>query len=143
MKIGRLEKPARGVYRIANYPPSPVEPYVRAVLAAGDGAVLYGESVLGMLNLVPTNPSLIFVATPVRTRRNVGHGIRLVKAKVDKVENVEGVPMQGLAEAIRTTRGSVRPDRRIRAAEEGFRQGYISESESRKLIREIKHEAAS
>ena len=34
-KNGRIENPARGVYRIANYPPSAVEPYVLAVLAMG------------------------------------------------------------------------------------------------------------
>ena len=100
MKIGRLEKHARGVYRIANYPPSAIEPYVRAVLASGTGAVLYGESVLGMLNLIPTNPTWIYVATPVRARRNVGQGIRIVKTQVNSIDNYDGVPMQGVADAI-------------------------------------------
>ena len=54
MKIGRLEKPARGVYRVANYPPSAIEPYALAVLATGARAAIYGESVLGMLNLIPS-----------------------------------------------------------------------------------------
>ena len=116
MKIGRLEKHARGVYRIANYPPSAIEPYVRAVLASGTEAVLYGESVLGMLNLIPTNPTWIYVATPVRARRNVGQGIKIVKTQVYSIDNYDGVPMQGVADAIRVTRGSVRQDRRIRAA---------------------------
>ncbi len=143
MKIGRLEKSARGVYRIANYPPSTIEPYVRAVLASGTGAVLYGESVLGMLNLIPTNPTWIYVATPVRSRRNVGQGIKVVKRRVSTIENNDGVPMQGVADAIRVTRGIVRQDRRIRAANEGFRQGYILEPEYRKLIKEIKSEATA
>lgn len=143
MKIGRLEKPARGVYRVANYPPSAIEPYALAVLATGERAAIYGESVLGMLNLIPTNPSWIHVATPVRTRRNVGHGIKIVTARIDAVENDDGVPRQRVADAIRATRGSVRQDRRIRAAEEGFRQGYILEPEYRKLVKELKDEAAT
>ena len=143
MKIGRLEKHARGVYRIANYPPSAIEPYVRAVLASGTGAVLYGESVLGMLNLIPTNPTWIYVATPVRARRNVGQGIRIVKTQVNSIDNYDGVPMQGVADAIRVTRGRVRQDRRIRAAKEGFRQGYILEPEYRTLIKEIKNETSA
>lgn len=143
MKIGRLEKPARGVYRIANYPPSAIEPYMCAVLASGARAVLYGESVLGMLNLIPTNPTWIYVATPVRVRRNVGNGIKIVKTRVGLIENNDGVPMQAVADAIRVTRGSVRKDRRIRAAKEGFRQGYILEPEYRKLLKEIKDEATT
>ena len=143
MKIGRLEKHARGVYRIANYPPSAIEPYVRAVLASGTGAVLYGESVLGMLNLIPTNPTWIYVATPVRARRNIGQGIKIVNTRVNVIDNNDGVPMQGVADAIRVTRGSVRQDRRIRAAKEGFRQGYILETEYRKLIKEIKNETSA
>ena len=51
--------------------------------------------------------------------------------------------MQGVADAIRVTRGIVRQDRRIRAANEGFRQGYILEPEYRKLIKEIKSEATA
>ena len=139
IKIGRLEKPARGVYRIASYPPSEIEPYALAVLATGSRAVIYGESVLGMLNLVPTNPSWIYVATPVRNRRNVGHGIKIVCT----VENSNGIPMQGVADAIRASKGAVRRDRRLRAAEEGLRQGYILEPEYRKLIKEIENDASA
>ena len=83
------------------------------------------------------------MATPVRTRRNVGHGIKIVTARIDAVENDDGVPRQRVADAIRATRGSVRQDRRIRAAEEGFRQGYILEPEYRKLVKELKDEAAT
>ena len=143
IKIGRLEKPARGVYRIASYPPSEIEPYALAVLATGSRAVIYGESVLGMLNLVPTNPSWIYVATPVRNRRNVGHGIKIVKANICTVENINGIPMQGVADAIRASKGAVRRDRRLRAAEEGLRQGYILEPEYRKLIKEIENDASA
>ena len=143
MKMGRLEKPVRGVYRIANYPPSAIEPYMLAVLAVGAEAVVYGESVLGMLNLIPTNPSWIYVATPARVRKRVRKGIKIVKTEIRSIENNEGVPMQCVADAIRVTRGSVRLDRRIRAADEGFRQGYILEPEYRKLVKEIKDEASA
>lgn len=143
MKIGRLERPVRGVYRIANYPPSTIEPYALAVLAVGEKAAIYGESVLGMLNLIPTNPAWIYVASPVRVRRKVGGGIRIVKARINAVEHNDGVPMQSVADAIRATRGAVRRDRRIRAADEGLRRGYVSESEYRKLMEELNNETAA
>lgn len=143
VKSGRIEKSTRGVYRVANYPPSEIEPYALAVLAVGDKAAIYGESVLGMLNLIPTNPTWIYVATPTRTRRNVGDGIKVVMARVGVIEKHDGIPMQSVADAIRVTRGSVRLDRRIRAAKEGFRQGYILEPEYRKLNKELRNETAT
>lgn len=143
MKIGRLENPVRGVYRLSNYPPTQVEPYALAVLAVGEKAAVFGESVLGMLNLVPTNPSWIFVATPVRTRKKLGAGIKVVIRRIENFDSHEGIPMQNVADAIRAVRGQVGKERRMRAAAEGVRQGYILEPEYKKLIREIKNEAAS
>ena len=144
MKRGRLENPARGVYRLANYPSSEAEPYVLAVLSAGEGAFLFGESVLAMLNLVPAEAGPIRVGSSSRVRRKRSARLQIVHVEAGcDVVNYEGLAVQPLAEAIRAARGRVRHDRRMRAVEEGFRQGFLEISEYRSLRKELQREAAS
>ena len=141
---GRLEKPARGVYRVARFPASERDPYAIATEAVGPEAYLFGESVIQLLNLVPTNPTWIYVASPKRVRKDLGKSLVVLRGKVDyRPVNYEGVRSQALADAIRSCRATVRPDRRIRAVEEGLRQGYLTRQTSRELIREIKREASA
>ena len=142
-KNGRIENPARGVYRIANYPPSVIEPYVLAVLAAGRDAALYGESVLGVLNLVPTNPSWIYVVTPHRIRRKLGEGVKVVRECLGEIDIRDGLPMQKVADAIRSAKGDVLKERRLLAAKEGLRQGYMDATEYSKLLKELKNETSA
>lgn len=143
VKSQRLENPARGVYRVSDYPPSTIDPYILAVLSVGKGAVLYGESVLGVLNLAPTNPSRIYVASPMQLRRKLGGGIKVVKVAAGDSWNYEGLPMQEVSAAIRSSRGFVRDDRRIAAAREAKRLGFISHSDFARLEREIRNEATA
>ena len=141
---GRLEKPARGVYRIARFPASERDPYAIATEAIGPEAYLFGESVIQLLNLVPTNPTRIYVASPKRVRKALGKSLVVLRGKTDYCPvNYDGIRCQALVDAIRCCRATVRPDRRIRAAEEGLRQGYLARQASRELIREIKREAAA
>ena len=117
--------------------------YVLAVLSVGKDAVIYGESVLGVLNLAPTNPMRICVATPGRLRRKLGGGIKVVVAKVKTAWEYEGIPLQEVSEAIRSARGAVRDDRRIAAAREASRQGYVSRADCARLERTIRNEASA
>jgi len=144
VKMGRIENSARGVYRLVNYPPSEIEPYVLATLSVGEKAYVYGESVLAMLNLVPTDPSRMFVASPVRVRRKMNATMTIVAGRPGtRIEHYEGVPAQNLADAIRSSRGYVRHDRRVRAAAEGLRQGYLMQQEWDELNRELKDETTA
>lgn len=53
-----------------------------AILAeVGDGSYLYGESVLGFLDLCPTRSYVVFIATSRRVRKTLSPGITLVSAK--------------------------------------------------------------
>lgn len=141
---GWLEKPARGIYRVARFPASEHDPYAIATEMIGPEAYLFGESVIQLLNLVPTNPTWIYVASPKRVRKEHGKNLVVLKGRANyRPVNYEGVRCQALADAIRSCRATVRPDRRIRAVEEGLRQGYLMKQESRNLIREIKREATA
>ena len=144
VKCGRLEKPTRGVYRVSRFPSSEKDPYAVATEAIGPEAYLYGESVLQLLNLVPTNPTWMYVASPKRVRKRHGESLVVLRGASDcKPINYDGIRCQPLKDAIRSCRATVRPDRRIRAAQEGLRQGYLMKRDSQELIREIKNETSS
>ena len=113
------------------------------MLAAGRDAALYGESVLGVLNLVPTNPSWIYVVTPHRIRRKLGEGVKVVRECLGEIDIRDGLPMQKVADAIRSAKGNVLKERRLLAAKEGLRQGYMDATEYSKLLKELKNETAA
>lgn len=144
VKIGKLEKVARGVYRFSQFPAGEKDSYAIALESVAKDAYLYGESVLDILNLVPTNPGKIYVATPRRVRKRLGSSLELVKGDNGySFTYYEGLRSQYLKDAIRSCRGHVRKDRRLMAIDEGLKQGYITRSESKELHKEITNEASA
>ena len=136
---GRLTRIGQGVYQLVQYAPDGRDPYAQAVALVGDGAFLYGESVIAMLGLAPTDPDRIYVATAKRIRRNLGDGIvvRRVGPECRPVA-IEGVPCQKLVDAIRCARETM-PVERLRAAcAEAVRTGRIGENEGRRLRNEFR-----
>lgn len=132
---GKLIRVGRGVYRMPVWPFQKEAPYAIAVRSAGEGAFLYGESVVALLELAPTDPSKMWVGVPKRTRRDLGSGVKLVQAKNVNPVWLEGVPCQPVAEAIEYAVVTMGWDRAMQAAEEAFRQGYIFESDKTALER--------
>lgn len=127
---GRLERVARGVYRVPVWPYQEQAPYALAVRAAGEGAYLFGESVVALLGLSPTDPRAIWVATPRRTRRDLGDGVRLVwRRHPDRVAWYEGIACQEAAGAIREAARTLGPARAVDAAREAERRGYVTPAE--------------
>jgi predicted transcriptional regulator of viral defense system len=136
VKRGRLTKRGHGVYKLARYVPTPYDAYAEAVVLVGSNAYLYGESVIAMLELAPTNPSRVFVATPSRTRKQLPEYIILVKAN-DVVAHYEGIPSQNAHDAIRACRKTMMPERLEDATREAERQGYITNDQAAALLKEL------
>ncbi len=132
-RMGRLDRVARGVYRMPVWPFQEAAPYAIAVKSAGEGAFLYGESVVALLDLAPTDPAKVWVATPARTRRNLGEGVRIVSGKGVEPAWAEGVAIQPVADAIVTAAATMGRERARQAASEALRQGYISEDEASRI----------
>ena len=138
VRLGRMERRGWGVYRIAHYAPSPFDRYAEAVAIVGKGAVVFGDSVLARLNLALVNPLKVSVATERRVRRRLPEWIRLVKfGKGEATENIEGVPCQSLAGAIRICRGRVMAERLSEAAREAARKGWLGVDEAEALEKEL------
>ena len=134
---GKLVRVGRGVYRMPVWPAQEDAPYAIAVKSAGEGAFLYGESVVALLGLAPTDPSKMWIGVLKRTRRALGSGVKLVQvSKADPVW-LEGIPCQPVAEAIEYAVVSMGRDRAMEAAGEALRRGYISEADKVSLEQKL------
>jgi predicted transcriptional regulator of viral defense system len=135
---GKLTRVARGLYRATAWPYQEALPYAIAVKSAGDQAYLYGESVIALLNLVPTDPRKIQVATPIRNRKSLGDGINIIKTSSDnETEYFEGIKSQNLVDAILASAKTMGSERALQATNEANTQGYLTKDEANILIKEI------
>lgn len=134
-KRGRLRNLARGLYRLSRYVPSEFDAYAIAVARVGGSAYLYGESVLALLGLAPTNPDRIFVATPVRVRKKkLPDSIRVVRRKEPaSIVSYEGIPCQHVKDAILACKTTMMPDRLNEAVSRARAEGYLAKSEFENL----------
>lgn len=138
-KRGRIYRIGHGVYRLTDYIPTPYDPYADAVALCGQDAYLYGESVLAMLELVPTNPTRLFVASPHRVRKKLPSSIRLARIRQgDEPVIYEGIRSQSVSAAIRACKGVVMPGRLLQAADEARRKGILGRAEHAALLEELK-----
>jgi predicted transcriptional regulator of viral defense system len=134
---GRLERVARGVYRMPVWPSQEHAPYAIAVKAAGEEAFLYGESVVALLGLANTDPTKMWVASPKRVRRNIGQGTRVLPARGVRPTLIEGVACQPVADAIASAAETMGPVRAVEAARAACKEGYISFEEKHSIEREL------
>ena len=135
---GRLRRLGHGVYRLTHYIPTAYDKYAEAVALVGNGAIIYGESVLAMHNLALVNPAAIQVAVLGRIRKNLPEYIKIVypEKAYDEV-TYEGIPSQSVFEAILVCKNIVISERLIEATGEAKRQGLISETEARSARDEL------
>lgn len=135
---GRLTRIGQGVYQLVQYSPGVNDPYAQAVALVGDDAYLYGESVIAMLNLAPTDPDRIYIGTSNRIRKNLGGGIKICKTDSSyEPIFIEGIPSQRVFDAILSAKSTMPKERLKSAIAEALRIGKIDENERQKLSHEI------
>ncbi|OKL50309.1 type IV toxin-antitoxin system AbiEi family antitoxin domain-containing protein [Boudabousia marimammalium] len=135
---GKLARVARGVYQMPVWPFQSSLPFAIAVKSVGVDAYLYGESVIALLGLVPTDPTKMWVASTSRVRRQVGTGIQIVDRKpLPERTCYDGVPAQPIREAVVTAVATLGRERALQAALVAQEQGYLSKDEAASLKQEI------
>ena len=135
---GRVERVGHGVYRLVQRVPEPNDDYALAVALVGPGAYLYGEAVLGMLGLCPTNPAYVHVATPRRPRRALPDRVRAVHVPGGTAISVyDGIPCQHVADAIRAASAHMLPERLADAADRAREEGYLTRKEHAEILEEL------
>ena len=133
---GGLTRRGHGVYRFDDIPPTGNDEFMEAVLAAGEGAHLVGDSVLALHGLADVNPPCIRVGTARRVRVKVPRTIQIVQ-RTDRPEDLtvyEGIPATTLARAIRDARGTVTTERLVAAAKEAAARGLLRRQEADEVL---------
>jgi predicted transcriptional regulator of viral defense system len=135
---GGLENVAYGLYRVVDTPTTPLDQYAEALLRAGDGAFLHGESVLALHGLADVNPRRIHVAVRRRTRPRLPPLVELtlVLGEVPTTFH-EGLLTQRVGAAIEECRGRIEPSRLVQATEQARDRGLITTTEWNDLQEEI------
>ena len=138
VKLGRLERLGRGVYRIAHYVPTEYDRYAEAVALVGDESMLWGESVLAMHNLALVNPLYVSVAAKRRVRKELPEWLKVVKAPADAKRDVfNGIACQNLASVFRNAKGKILTERLVDAIKESERRGLLRRKEVEQLKKEF------
>lgn len=135
---GGLESIAYGLYRVADLPPTPFSQEAEALRRVGEGAYLYGESVLALLELGHVNPRRIRVATQRRSRAALPPFVERVRVPSGERTTVyEGLEAQPLARAILSCQGRIDRDRLQQVARQGREQGFLSRHELSELTEQL------
>jgi predicted transcriptional regulator of viral defense system len=141
----RLERVARGVYRIRNFPATRFSQYREAIfwLRASSGphnVALSHETALSVYGISDANPSKIHVTIPARARlrrkRPLGIVVHRADLSTDEIATHEGLPVTAVERSIRdilTDTGKVGLARQ--AIADARREGYIDEKKAKGLRR--------
>lgn len=127
---GGLENVAYGLYRVPDAPTTAFDQFAEALLRAGEGAFLHGESVLALFGLADVNPRQIKVAVRKRTRPRLPPFIELTQVKGNaRTTRYEGLESQTVADAILECRGRIERERLMDAAKEARKEGLLTTTE--------------
>lgn len=141
---GALVHVAYGIYRVPDAPGSPFDQFAEALLRAGDGAYLRGDSVLALFGLADVNPRKIRVVAAKRTRAKMPALMEVTAPQRGEAPNLtryEGLLAMRVADAILDCRGRIERDRLLEAARDARKEGLVTRAEYAKLQRELRKPA--
>lgn len=144
---GRLERTARGVYRIPYVPINRFSQYREAVLWAQahrgpDAVALSHETALAVYGISDANPDVIHLIVPrsARLRRESPKNVAIHRdeLRAEEVTVIEGLPVTSIARTIEDLLESgSRLDLILQAITDARREGYVSSNEAQRLRREL------
>lgn len=137
-KGGRLTRIGYGVYRIKHWVPTEYDAFAEGVALVGPHAYLYGESVIAMHSLAPTNPARVHVASPDRVRKSLPASVEVVRRPdCGDTTEYEGIPSQTIPAAILSCKGTMMRSRLRDAARRARELGLIRAEEEALLLEEL------
>ncbi|MCW2849983.1 MAG: hypothetical protein JWR90_3957 [Marmoricola sp.] len=136
---GGLENVAYGLYRVPDVPPHVLDQFAEALLRAGDGAFLHGESVLALFGLADVNPRQIKVGVRRRTRPKLPQFIELTLVTGEvQTTRYEGLESQTVADALLECRGRIETERLMDAAKQARKEGLLTTGEWQRLRKALR-----
>lgn len=131
---GGLQNVAYGLYRVADIPPTAHDQFAQALLRAGEGAYLHGESVLALFGLADVNPRRIKVAVRRRARQKLPPFVELTQVRDEaRTTFYEGPAAQPVADAILECRGRIETTRLQGATRQARDEGLLTTAEWRRV----------
>ena len=136
---GSLVRVGHGVYQVKHHVPGQHDGYALGVAAIGEGAYLRGASVLGLLNIVPTNLSVFYAGVPGRMRRRLDANIRVTTNRPIVPRNYFGIPCEPVNIALISAKedGALDWDKLAEAAEVALEKGYLTAEQYNKFKKDI------
>jgi predicted transcriptional regulator of viral defense system len=141
-RTGAIERLGRGVYRLADYPSSPLERLVAAAAVLGPDAVVSHESALALYGVSDVAPSRLHFTVP-RARRYIAtpasdvviHTTTRPLASADVIQH-EGFRATSLARSIvDSARAHAAPEQIVIALRESLRRGLLTRRELEAMAR--------
>ena len=135
---GTLIKIGHGVYVAKHHIPRENDVYAHSVAIAGETAYLRGSSVVSLLRLAPTNPSIVYLGASGRVRRTLPSNIRLEDMRPCECVDYEGIRCQPISDALHTAlmNGEMESDRIADAARNALDGGLLSEADAYRFTKE-------
>lgn len=137
---GSVERMSHGVYRLAQFPLSPLGQYMEAALWPGGGVrgVISHESALAMFDVSDASPAKIHVTVPrtFRTHRQLPANLVLHHADLDEPDTdvLEGIPVTTLERTVQDcARAHLGAGVLRDAIDDGRKLGLITRSAARRL----------
>ena len=144
---GRLERTARGVYRIPHFPFGRFSQYLEAVLWAkanrGPGEVAISHlTALSLYGISDANPDRIHITVPrsTRLRRQQPKGVVVHREVItrDDIQLHEGIPVTTIDRTIKDLlHSAARVDLVRQAIADARREGFIGDAQVRRLRRKV------
>lgn len=138
---GALINVAYGIYRVPDAPGTPFDQFAEALLRAGDGAYLRGDSVLALFGLADVNPRKVRIVAPKRTRAKMPAFMEVSgppRGEAPNLTRYEGLLAMRVADAILDCRGRIERDRLLEAARDARKEGLVTRAEYAMLRRELR-----
>jgi predicted transcriptional regulator of viral defense system len=146
---GKLERVARGVYRIPYFPADPLSQYREAVLWARashgpEQVVLSHETALGVYGISDVNPERVHLTVPkrARLRRQKPKWIVIHRSDLPSSDLTthEGLPVTTVAKSVMDVMETTgRSGLARQAIKDARKEGYISAAEFQRLTRQLSH----
>jgi len=99
---GTLIRLGHGVYQVKHHVPTEQDVYAVGVALAGPTAYLRGASVVALLGLAPTNPSVLYLGAKGRVRRKLPARFEVTDMRPAETVSFHGIPCQTVADALKT-----------------------------------------